>query len=64
MGNADHSETCEFGTGLRAFLERRGVRFDARLDPSSNVDLLELCTVAKESPASGVLTLQAATATG
>ena len=57
------SESREFGTGLRSYLERHGARLDARLDASSNLDLLELCPVPKRSSASGVLTLQAATAT-
>ena len=61
MGNAEFSENREFGTGLRAYLESHGVRLDARLAPPSNLDLLELCTVEKQS-APGVMRFHAATA--
>jgi hypothetical protein len=64
MGNAELNETREFGTGLRDYLALHGVRLDARVDPPSNTDLLELCTVTtQQKPARGVLTLLAATIT-
>jgi hypothetical protein len=51
-------ETREFGTGLRDHLEYHGVRMDARGEPASNADLLELTAVAERSSETGGLTLR------
>jgi hypothetical protein len=62
MGNAEITETREFGTGLRDHLEFHGVRLDARANLPSNLDLFALFHVVTQPPAPGVLTLQAAPA--
>jgi len=50
MGNAAATEIREFGTGLRDYLELRGVRLDLRLVRPSNLDLFFLSAVVMPAP--------------
>jgi hypothetical protein len=58
MGNAAATEIREFGTGLRDYLELRGVRLDVRLVWPSNLDLFALSAVLMASPQAGMPALQ------